>query len=106
MCCLSECNHLGHKELAAKLKDAMDNYKCNFKDELVCSVYVPSKKPSANQQQDLFDEMFDFIGANYPAEKWEGLANALSLVNMTLRESVIQLLIRLNMLPWYYSDGK
>jgi len=76
LCCINkEKKHSGHKDLAAKLKDTMKSY--NFEDELVCSVCEPSTEPSTYCQPDVFEDVFDVICTNYPAEEWEELASKL-----------------------------
>ncbi|XP_065885359.1 uncharacterized protein [Dysidea avara] len=77
LCCLNmETTHLGHKDLAAKLKDAMELH--NFEDEMVCSACKPSEESSAYHQPDVLEDVFDFISTNYPVEQWEVLASKLA----------------------------
>ena len=71
-----ETTHLGHKDLAAKLKGVMELH--NFEDELVCSVCKPSEEPSPYIHPDVLEEIFGAIGTNYPVEQWEVLASKLA----------------------------
>jgi len=77
LCCLKkDAEHSGHKDVAAKLIEAIEIYK--FDNELTCPDCEPPKE-SISQKPDILDEMFAVIQVKCPKEKWEELANALEL---------------------------
>ena len=78
LCCLNkETEHSGHKDVTAKLVEAMELYK--FANELTCPVCEPPKELVTSQKPDMLDAMFALIQVKFPIEEWEGLANALEL---------------------------
>jgi len=68
LCCLTNESTPGHKDVAAKLKEAMISQNLGN----VCSICRPIVNPT-------LDEMFNLVEMNYPTEKWEELACALKI---------------------------
>ena len=76
LCCLSmETTHLGHKDVAAKLIQAI---KCHVDDELLC--------PICNPKSDVLDDIFGIICANHPTENWKDLAIALDFDTQRIKQ--------------------
>jgi len=68
LCCLNkETTHLGHKDVAAKLIQAIKSH--GIDSNLLCPICKPLS--------DVLDETFSIVCANCPMESWKGLAIAL-----------------------------